>query len=101
VEDNNIEAVKEAVNENTAATIVEPIQGDGGVNVPDVEYLKEIEKICHEKDIVFIVDEVQTGFGRCGTLFAHELFDVKPDIMTMAKGIGGGVPMAEFLQLKR
>ena len=88
---NDIEAIKEAITENTAAIIVEPIQGEGGVNVPDIEYLQEIEKICHENDIVFIVDEVQTGFGRCGTLFAHELFDVKPDIMTMAKGIGGGV----------
>ena len=101
VEYNNIEALKEAVNENTAAIIVEPIQGEGGVNVPDKEYLKEIEKICNENDIVFIVDEVQTGFGRCGTLFAHELFDVKPDIMTMAKGIGGGVPMGGILATEK
>ncbi|MBQ2654435.1 MAG: acetylornithine transaminase [Methanobrevibacter sp.] len=101
VEYNNIEALKEAVNENTAAIIVEPIQGEGGVNVPDIEYLKEIEKICNENDIVFIVDEVQTGFGRCGTLFAHELFDVKPDIMTMAKGIGGGVPMGGILATEK
>ena len=98
---NDIEAIKEAINENTAAIIVEPIQGEGGVNVPDIGYLKEIEKICHEKDIVFIVDEVQTGFGRCGTLFAHELFDVKPDIMTMAKGIGGGVPMGGILATEK
>lgn len=98
---NDIEAIKEAITENTAAIIVEPIQGEGGVNVPDMEYLKEIEKICHEKDIVFIVDEVQTGFGRCGTLFAHELFDVKPDIMTMAKGIGGGVPMGGILATEK
>ena len=98
---NDIEAIKEAITENTAAIIVEPIQGEGGINVPDIEYLKEIEKICHEKDIVFIVDEVQTGFGRCGTLFAHELFDVKPDIMTMAKGIGGGVPMGGILATEK
>ena len=98
---NDIEAIKEAISENTAAIIVEPIQGEGGVNVPDIEYLKEIEKICHEKDIVFIVDEVQTGFGRCGKLFAHELFDVKPDIMTMAKGIGGGVPMGAILATEK
>ena len=98
---NDIEAIKDAITENTAAIIVEPIQGEGGVNVPDMEYLKEIEKICHEKDIVFIVDEVQTGFGRCGTLFAHELFDVKPDIMTMAKGIGGGVPMGGILATEK
>ena len=98
---NDIEAIKESITENTAAIIVEPIQGEGGINVPDIEYLKEIEKICHEKDIVFIVDEVQTGFGRCGTLFAHELFDVKPDIMTMAKGIGGGVPMGGILATEK
>lgn len=94
---NDIDAIKEAINENTAAIIVEPIQGEGGVNVPDANYLKEIEAICKENGIVFIVDEVQTGFGRCGTLFAHELFGVKPDIMTMAKGIGGGVPMGGIL----
>ncbi len=98
---NDIEAIKEAITENTAAIIVEPIQGEGGVNVPDINYLKEIEKICHEKNIVFIVDEVQTGFGRCGTLFAHELFDVKPDILTMAKGIGGGVPMGGILATEK
>lgn len=98
---NDIEAMKEAITENTAAIIVEPIQGEGGINIPDMEYLKEIEKICKEKDIVFIVDEVQTGFGRCGTLFAHELFDVKPDIMTMAKGIGGGVPMGGILATEK
>ena len=98
---NDIDAINEAITENTAAIIVEPIQGEGGINVPDADYLKEIEKICHEKDIVFIVDEVQTGFGRCGTLFAHELFGVKPDIMTMAKGIGGGVPMGGILATEK
>jgi acetylornithine/N-succinyldiaminopimelate aminotransferase len=98
---NDLDAIKDAVTENTAAIIVEPVQGEGGVNVPDKEYLQGIEKICKENDIVFIVDEVQTGFGRCGTLFAHELFDVKPDIMTMAKGIGGGVPMGGILATEK
>ena len=98
---NDIEAIKEAVNENTAAIIVEPVQGEGGVHVPDIEYLKEIQKICNENDIVFIVDEVQTGFGRCGTLFAYELFGVKPDVMTMAKGIGGGAPMGGILATEK
>lgn len=98
---NDIEAIKEAVTENTAAIIVEPVQGEGGINIPDDDYLKQIEELCHEKDIVFIVDEVQTGFGRCGTLFAHELFGVKPDIMTMAKGIGGGVPMGGILATEK
>ena len=97
VEYNNIEAIKDAITDNTAAIIIEPVQGEGGVNVADKAYLKEIEKICRENSIVLIVDEVQTGFGRCGSLFAHELYDIKPDIMTMAKGIGGGVPMGAIL----
>ena len=101
IEYNNIDALKEAINENTAAIIIEPIQGEGGVNVPDKEYFKEVEKLCHENDIVLIVDEVQTGFGRCGTLFAHELYGIKPDIMTMAKGIGGGVPMGGILATEK
>ena len=101
VEYNNIDAIKDAVSENTAAIILESIQGEGGINVPDSQYLKEVEKLCHEKDIVLIIDEVQTGFGRCGTLFAHELFDIKPDIITMAKGIGGGVPMGAILATEK
>lgn len=94
---NDIDAIKAAITDETAAIMVEPIQGEGGVNVPDENYLKEISEICKEKGILFILDEVQTGFGRCGTLFAHELFDIKPDIITMAKGMGGGVPIAGFL----
>ena len=97
VEYNNIEAIKEAITENTAAIILEPIQGEGGINVPDKDYLKEVEKLCKDNGIVLIIDEVQTGFGRCGSLFAHELFGIKPDIITMAKGIGGGVPMGAIL----
>lgn len=94
---NDIEAIKEAITDETAAIIVEPIQGEGGINIPDPDYLPEIERLCRENGIVFIVDEVQTGFGRCGKLFAHEIFGVKPDIMTLAKGIGGGVPMGAFV----
>ena len=97
---NDIDAIKEAVSDETAAIIVEPIQGEGGVNIPDDDYLPEIEKLCKEKGIVFILDEVQTGFGRCGPLFAHEIFGVKPDIMSVAKGIGGGVPMGAFLAIE-
>ena len=98
---NDFEAIKNAVTENTAAIIVEPIQGEGGVNVPDNDYFKKIRKLCNEKDIVLIVDEVQTGFGRCGKLFAHELYDIQPDIMTMANGIGGGVPMGGILATEK
>ena len=94
---NDLKAVKEAVTSETAAVIIEPIQGEGGVNVPSQDFFKGLEVLCKEKGILLIVDEVQSGFGRCGTLFAHELFDIKPDIMTVAKGIGGGVPMGAFL----
>ena len=98
---NDIEAIKEAISDETAAIMVEPIQGEGGVNVPSKEYFDEITKICAENDILLILDEVQTGFGRCGTLFAHELFDIKADIMTIAKGVGGGVPMGAFLATEK
>ena len=101
VEYNNIEAIKEAINENTAAIIIEAIQGEGGVNIASTEYLKEVEKLCHDNNIVLIVDEVQTGFGRCGKLFAHELYGIKPDIITTAKGIGGGVPMGAILATEK
>lgn len=98
---NDIEAIKEAISDETAAIMLEPIQGEGGVNVPSKKYFDEIAKICAEKDILLILDEVQTGFGRCGTLFAHELFDIKADIMTIAKGVGGGVPMGAFLATEK
>ena len=97
VEYGNLESIKEAITAETAAIIIEPIQGEGGVNVPSKEFFKGLESLCKEKGILLIVDEVQSGFGRAGSLFAHELFDIKPDIMTMAKGIGGGVPMGGIL----
>lgn len=93
----DLDAIKAAITDETAAIILEPIQGEGGVNVPIKEFFKDLEALCKEKDVLIIVDEVQTGFGRCGTLFAHELYDIKPDIMTVAKGIGGGFPMAALL----
>ena len=83
--------------QKVAALMMECIQGEGGVNVLDKEFYKGLEKLCKDNDILLIVDEVQSGFGRCGSLFAHELYDIKPDIMTVAKGIGGGFPMAAFL----
>lgn len=87
------EAIREKINENTAAVILEPIQGEGGVNVPAPDYLKEVREICDETDTLLIFDEVQTGFGRTGKWFCKEHFGVEPDIMSMAKAIGGGVPM--------
>ena len=87
------DAVRQAISENTAAVILEPVQGEGGVNIPDHGYLKEVREICDETGTLLIFDEVQTGFGRTGTWFCKEHFGVEPDIMSMAKAIGGGFPM--------
>jgi len=81
--------------------MVEPIQGEGGVNVPDDDYLKEIRAWCDEKGMLLVFDEVQTAIGRTGTLFAYEQFGVEPDIMTLAKGLGSGVPIGAFLAKER
>jgi acetylornithine/N-succinyldiaminopimelate aminotransferase len=94
---NDIETIKAATNKLTCAVMVEPIQGEGGVNVPDDDYLTKIRAWCDEKGILLILDEVQTGIGRCGSLYAHEIYGVEPDIMTIAKGMGGGVPIGAFL----
>ncbi|WP_292471503.1 acetylornithine transaminase [Methanolobus sp.] len=90
---NDPQAISDSITKNTAAVIVEPIQGEGGINVPSDGYLKEVRKICDETETLLIFDEVQTGFGRTGTWFCKEHFGVEPDIMTMAKAIGGGFPM--------
>ncbi len=89
----NADAVRQAISGNTAAVILEPIQGEGGVNIPNPEYLKEVREICDETGTFLIFDEVQTGFGRTGTWFCKDQFGVEPDIMSMAKAIGGGFPM--------
>lgn len=93
IKPNSLEAVKEAVTDKTAAIIVELVQGESGVHPMDVEYAKGLRKLCDEKGILLIVDEVQTGMGRCGSLFAHELYGIEPDIFTCAKALGGGVPI--------
>jgi len=97
VEYNNIEAIKRATSEKTCAVLLEPVQGEGGVNVPDDDYLQKVQSWCREKGILFILDEVQTGAGRTGTLFAYEQYGVEPDIMALAKGLGSGVPIGAFL----
>jgi predicted acetylornithine/succinylornithine family transaminase len=97
VEYNNVEAIQRATTEKTCAVILEPIQGEGGVNVPADDYLQKVQSWCQEKDILFILDEVQTGIGRTGTLFAYEQYGVEPDIMTLAKGLGSGVPIGALL----
>jgi acetylornithine/N-succinyldiaminopimelate aminotransferase len=94
---NDSEAIKRATNEKTCAIMLEPIQGEGGVNVPAADYLPAVRRWCDEEKLLLILDEVQTGLGRCGALFAYELFGIEPDIMTLAKGIASGVPLAAVL----
>ena len=88
---NNIAALKKALTKKTCAVLIEPIQGEGGVNLAQETYLKTLRKICNEKGILLIFDEIQTGFGRTGPLFAYERYKIKPDIITLAKALGGGI----------
>jgi predicted acetylornithine/succinylornithine family transaminase len=94
---NDIGAVKRSIDGQTAAVMVEPVQGEGGVNVPSEGYLKDLKALCMDKGILLIFDEVQSGVGRCGALFAHELYGATPDIMTLAKGLAGGVAIGAML----
>lgn len=87
----DVEAMDKAVDESTAGVILEPIQGEGGVNIPPDDYLMKVREICNAKGALLILDEVQTGLGRCGRMFACELWSVVPDIMCLAKALGGGV----------
>jgi len=90
---NDIPALKKAINETTCALMIEPIQGESGVNPISKEYIKEVRKICDANDVLLIFDEVQCGMGRTGKLFAYEHLDVEPDIFTLAKALGGGFPI--------
>jgi acetylornithine/LysW-gamma-L-lysine aminotransferase len=94
---NNIEAMEKAINAETAAVILEVVQGEGGVYPANKEYIKEVSRICDERGALFIVDEIQTGFGRTGKMFAIEHFGVTPDLLTCAKSLAGGVPMGAVL----
>jgi acetylornithine/N-succinyldiaminopimelate aminotransferase len=93
----NLEAVSEAITDKTAAVLVEPVQGEGGIIIPPAGYLDELKKLCHENDVLLIFDEVQTGFGRTGEMFASQTFKVTPDITALAKAIAGGFPMGAIL----
>ena len=93
---NDIDALRKSVSEKTAAIMLELIQGESGVHPLEKEFVSEVVKICKENDIILIVDEVQTGIGRTGELFAHQYYGIEPDIFTMAKGLGGGVPVGGF-----
>ena len=101
VDYDSIGAMKAATTSRTCAIMVEPIQGEGGVNVPGDNYLKEVRAWCDEKGMLLILDEIQTGLGRIGSLFSYEQYGVEPDIMTLAKGLGGGVPIGAFLAKER
>jgi len=94
---NQIEAIKKATGEKTCAVMLEPIQGEGGVNVADEIYLKAVRQWCTDKGILLIFDEIQTGIGRTGTLFAYQQYGIEPDIMSLAKGLGSGLPIGAIL----
>ncbi|MGN1186271.1 MAG: acetylornithine transaminase [Methanobrevibacter wolinii] len=94
---NDLKAMEDAISDDTAAIMLEVVQGEGGVNVANQDYMNGIQKLCDDNNILLIIDEVQTGVGRCGSFFAHDLFGIKPDIVSLAKGLGGGVPIGATL----
>ncbi|MCP5103502.1 MAG: acetylornithine/succinylornithine family transaminase [bacterium] len=94
---NNFAKLAEAVNENTAGIILEPVQGEGGVHIGDADYFRRVRALCREKNILLIIDEVQTGFCRTGRMFGVEHFGIEPDILCVAKAMAGGLPMGAVL----
>lgn len=98
---NDIEALREAMSEEVAAVMVEIIQGEGGVLPADLSFLQEIEQLCKEYGALYVIDEVQTGIGRTGTLFAYEQTGISPDIVTVAKALGNGIPVGAMIGKKK
>ncbi|MEE1009855.1 MAG: aspartate aminotransferase family protein [Agathobacter sp.] len=98
---NNLESVIEQVTDNTCAIIMETVQGEGGIYPADKEFLEGVRKICDEKDILLILDEIQCGMGRTGEMFAWQHYGVKPDIITSAKALGCGVPVGAFMMTQK
>ena len=98
---NDIEALKKHMDHSVCAVMLEPVQGEGGVIPADPEYLKQVRTLCTDHGALLIFDEVQTGMGRCGTLFCHELYEVYPDIMTLAKALGNGLPIGAMLACEK
>jgi acetylornithine aminotransferase len=94
---NDRDAVARAVDESVCAVMLEPIQGEGGVNLPSPDYLQGVRQLCDEKGLLLILDEIQAGLGRTGKLFAHENYGIRPDVMTLAKGLANGLPMGALL----
>ena len=97
VDYDDVDAIKGATTDRTAAVMLEPVQGEGGVNVPAADYLQQVRSWCDDNGLLLIFDEVQTGLGRLGTLFGYQVSNVEPDVMTLAKGLGGGLPIGAFL----
>lgn len=98
---NDLEAAEAAVDHRTAAILVEPIQGEGGVVAPDASYVRGLRRLCDDRGLLLMFDEVQVGMGRTGRLFAYEHFGVEPDVMTLAKALGGGLPLGAMLARER
>jgi acetylornithine/N-succinyldiaminopimelate aminotransferase len=98
---NDIDAVKKAIDDATVAIMLEPIQGEGGINIADNDYIKQIRKLCSAKDLLLIFDEVQTGMGRTGKLFCYQHYDILPDIMTLAKSLGAGLPIGAMIAAEK
>jgi acetylornithine aminotransferase len=98
---NDINALREEIDDTVCAVLLEPIQGEGGVCCPSADYLSQVKQICEQKGILLIFDEIQTGMGRTGKLFAYEHFDIKPDIMTLAKALANGLPMGAMLSTEK
>ncbi len=94
---NDIDALKNKIKSFTCAVIIEPVQGEGGVRCPDAEYLKDVRRLCNKTGVLLIFDEIQTGIGRTGKLFAYEHFGIEPDIMTLAKALANGLPIGAML----
>jgi len=98
---NDIESVKSAINDKTVAVMLELIEGEGGINIAKQDYVQGLRDLCNEKDLLLIFDEVQTGVGRTGEMFAYKNFGIKPDVMTLAKSLGGGVPIGAMVADKK
>ena len=94
---NDLDAVARAADDAVCAVLLEPIQGEGGVCLPDADFLAGLRRLCDDKGLLLVLDEIQTGLGRTGKLFAHEHFGVAPDVMTLAKGLANGLPMGALL----
>jgi len=98
---NDLDTLNTAIDSSVCAVMLEPIQGEGGVVVPDSDYLKGVKEICQKHDVLLILDEVQAGMGRTGRLFSYEHFGIVPDIMTLAKALGNGLPVGAMLATEK